>query len=222
LSARPRRSALLLAALVVSLVGGAPAASAANDGDLAWGIRPVEGEHGAGRANFRFTAPAGTVIADALVVTNRGTRPLALRLYGADGVLRDGHVEIAPAEQPAAELGAWLDVAPELDLDPGESVEVPFRLTVPDDAAGEHAGALVTAALSETDGGLAVDRRLAASIVVTVEPGDHGTTSSDATTPDEAPSAPDGPPVGAVLAVLGLGLVAAAVWVVVLRGRATR
>jgi len=204
-----RRRAGALALLLACLVAGGPALAAGSD--AAWGIRPADGEHGSQRDNFRYDAAPDAVLHDALVVTNRGEEPLTLQVYGADGTLSAaGYVDLPPAGEPAVGVGAWLAVASsDLVLAPGESVEVAFSLSVPADAAaGDHAGAVVTSSLvADADPSVAVDRRLASSVVVHV-----------------APEASDGwrsPALFGVLGVLGLLVVAVVTWMVVLRGRAT-
>lgn len=194
----------LLAAVVLAQV------ATADDG-ASWGIRPADGVHGAARDNFRYTASPGDVVEDVLVVTNHGGSPLTVRVGVSDGELAaDGLVELAPVGADPTGLATWVDVAVEsLELAPGEVAEVPFAIRVPEAAQpGPVAGAVVTSSLTEgAESGVAVDRRLAASVVVDVR--EH--------TVEEG----RGVPLWALLAVVGLALAAAATWRVVLRGRAT-
>lgn len=152
------------AALALVLALAAPLAAH----DAEWGVRPAHG------AAFRLEASPGERLEDALVVTNHGAAPLVLDLFGADGDLVGDLVELAPAGTAPEELGTWLEVAPRLVLDGGEQAIVPFAVTVPAGTGpGRYAGALVTSSFAAA-GDIAVDRRLAASIVVTVtgdEPG---------------------------------------------------
>ena len=197
---RPWR--VLALALVLAL---APSAAGAEEG-ASWGVRPADGALGFARANFRYTAVPGETIEDALVVSNHGAQPLALRVLGVDGSLSaDGEVELARADAAPARLGAWIGLEPvALELAPGESVEVRFTLAVPTGLApGAVAGAVVTSSLAESERpGVAVDRRLASSIVV-----------------DVVDPAPGSVPTWAVLALGALAVGALATWLVVVRGR---
>lgn len=229
MSARPTlRVALAVLAALATCVAflAAPTTAIGSEPEIAWGVRPADGAHGTARDNFRHVARAGTILEDALIVTNHGSGALSLSLYGADGTLVDDHVELAPMGAAATGLGAWLDVPPGVEIAPGEAAEVPFTLAVPADAVpGQHAGALVTSSLVDPGAGLAVDRRLAASIVVTVTPPDPDPVPDTAAPGDGTPSSagsPNLPPRAALLALAALALVAVAVWAVVLQGRATR
>ena len=214
----------LLAALASASTAAAAPPSGATPSEAAvtassavsWGVRPVEGEGGQHRARFRFSAGPGDRIQDALVVTNRGRDELSLRVDGAHGEVRGDLVELAGTDVTPAGLATWLDIVPELDLAPGESVEVPFSIDVPAGIEpGDHAGGVVTSSLTENDAGLAVDHRLAVSVVVTVRaPGDaHGS--------DPSPSGGSSTPTtGVLLAVGGLLVIAVVVWVGVVRRRA--
>lgn len=213
-----RRGAGLLARVVLAglaLAGLALAVApiAAADDGASWGIRPADAAHGVARDNFRATATPGAVIEDALVVTNRGAEALDLRVLASDGELTaDGLVELAPADEAPAGFATWVVLGVErLELGPGESTRVPFTIRVPTDAApGPVAGAVVTSSLAESaEPGVAVDRRLAASVVIEVVAAAGG------------PVPGPGVPGWAVLVVVGLALAAVATWAVVLRGRAT-
>lgn len=162
-------TALLLAApaAVASPVvqaGTVPSGTAADDG-ISWSVTPADNRQGDGRANYAYAVDPGERVEDALVVTNRSAAPLALTVYGTDAFTTpSGHLDLLTADEPATGLGTWLAFERgTLDLEPGESAEVPFTLRVPDDAApGDHSGGVVTA-LTQTvgDTALTVDRRLA-------------------------------------------------------------
>ncbi|GAA1725100.1 hypothetical protein GCM10009809_21080 [Isoptericola hypogeus] len=146
----------------------ASAAPAAAD-DLTWSLAPKDGKQGTGRANYAYAVEPGERVEDVLVVTNRSTTPLELAVYGTDALTTaSGHLDLLPADQPPADLGSWLSLdtgrgGGTVSIDPGGSVDVPFTVRVPDDAApGDHAGGVVTSLRQQTgDGALSVDRRLA-------------------------------------------------------------
>src|SRR5699024_8750036 len=60
----------------------------------------------------------------------------------------------------SVDAGTWIDVQPEVTVPAGETVVVPYRLTVPENAEpGDHAAGIaasVTSVQSSADGGAAV------------------------------------------------------------------
>lgn len=199
----PRALAVLVLLAPVLLGAGAAVAST---GEAAWGARPDDTERGDGRANFRYVAAPGETLADALLVTNRGTEPLELRVEGADAeITPDGLVELS--DHPPVGLGSWLELSTELvQIGPGESVRVPFSLSVPLGASGVVAGAVVTASFVEGET-VALDRRLAVSIVLEVDR-------------EEPAVGTSGVPPWMVVALAGLAAAAGLTWLGVLRARA--
>jgi hypothetical protein len=145
-----------------------PAADpAAASTQVTWGVRPADTVHGAARPNFAYTLPPGGTLSDALVVTNKGDAPLALDVYAADGFLTpDGTLDVLEAGEESTALGAWVRVdTPEIVLEPGAAAEVPFTLTVPDDAQpGDYAAGIVSSLLVENAAGVSVDRRLGSRV----------------------------------------------------------
>lgn len=154
---------LLLAAL--ALVGLTPGPAAAADNDVPWAVRTASNSFGSDRANYGYTVNPGAQVEDGLVVANRGTTPLDLAVYAADGFTTSaGRLDLATADTPSEDVGAW--VHPDrahVRIQPGESVVVPFTVRVPTNAEpGDHVGGIVTS-LTQKDAasGVDVDRRLA-------------------------------------------------------------
>ncbi|WP_285106278.1 DUF916 domain-containing protein [Promicromonospora sp. MEB111] len=174
------RPTLVLTALLTVLLGGLPLVGPAaahampavadtstdtsTDG-ISWSVTPADNRQGTGRANYAYAVEPGDRVRDALVVTNRSAAPLQLAVYGTDAFTTPGgHIDLLTAEEHATGLGTWITFRQgTLDLDPGESAEVPFTLRVPDDATpGDHSGGVVTALTQQVgDSALTVDRRLA-------------------------------------------------------------
>lgn len=182
---RSRVPAALLTLGVAAVLGAAPAAAAAVDPvaaatapaaadpstQVSWGVRPADTVHGAERPNFAYSLPPGGSLTDALVLTNKGDAPLALDVYAADGFLTaDGTLDVLGAGEESTALGSWVVVdTPEVVVEPGASVEVPFTLTVPDDVQpGDYAAAVVSSLLVEDADGVSVDRRLGSRMHVRV------------------------------------------------------
>lgn len=148
-------------------------AAASADTTVTWGVKPADNEHGAGRPNYSYAVEPGGSLDDALVVTNHDEGELALRVYAADGfTTTSGQLDLRPAEEEPTGVGAWVTLGRSelLLLAPGESAEVPFTLTVPDNATpGDHTGGIVASLLGEENAdGITVERRLGSRIHVRV------------------------------------------------------
>ena len=139
----PRFSAaVVFVVAVLGLVGfGARPAAAAE-----WTVKPADNSFGAGREDYRYTInPAGR-LEDAIVVVNHGAASLHLALHGADGLTtRAGRLDLV-TDSGSKGVGAWVRPGRgDVRVPPGESVQVPFTITLPADAApGDHVGGIVT------------------------------------------------------------------------------
>jgi hypothetical protein len=160
---------VLLAAFAgLGLVGvGAGPAAAATD-DVPWTITTASNDFGAGRPNYSYTLDPPGQLKDGLVVVNRGTKPLTLAVYAADAFTTDaGTLDLATKDAPPQRVGAWVHAGRDhVTIQPGKSVEVPFSVTLPQDATpGDYMGGIVTS-LTQRDNveGVDVDRRLALRI----------------------------------------------------------
>ena len=152
---------MLLAALGLVGVMAAPAAA---DGDVPWTVTTASNEFGSGRQNYSYTLNPGGQLKDGLVVVNHGTTPLDLAVYAADGFTTEGgQLDLVTKDAKSAGVGAWVHAGRDhVTVRPGESVEVPFTVTLPDNAApGDYMGGIVTSLTQATDAnGSQVDRRL--------------------------------------------------------------
>ncbi|CAN5212582.1 hypothetical protein BH09ACT5_BH09ACT5_06200 [soil metagenome] len=163
----------VLAVLIALGAGFAPAAAHAADGDdVTWTVRTASNSFGADRTNFSYTINPGTEVQDALVVANRGDTPLDLGVYAADGYTTEsGQFDLVVAGTDSVSIGAWVRSASDhVVVGPGQTVEVPFTLSVPENATpGDYAGGIVTS-LAEEDAaeGISVDRRLGIRIALRV------------------------------------------------------
>lgn len=144
----------------------------------AWSISPANNEHGSARTSFDYELGAGDTVEDELEVSNDGTEPMTLWVYGADGTTTPaGEFDLQPAHAPRTELGDWVTLdepvaSDGLTLDPGESGVVDFTVDVPDEVAtGEHLGGIVTSLPPDAgaEQTVAVDYRVATMVTVTVE-----------------------------------------------------
>lgn len=161
--------AVIASLLAAPCVAAAPAASS---GDVAWTVQTGAGEQGSGRGSFSYELEPGAAIADALVVTNTSTTALPLAVYAADAfTTAAGDIDLLTDPGASEGAGSWVHIdAAELTLQPGESADVPFTLSVPTDARpGDHAAGIVTSLVADdASQTLSVERRLGSRINVRV------------------------------------------------------
>jgi len=164
------------AAFALLVVFGIPtvassAAHAAED-DVTWTVRTASNDFGAERSSYRYTVNPGSTVEDALVVVNHGDTALDLGVYAADGYTTDsGQFDLVVGGAKSVAVGTWVRSSVDrISVGPGETIEVPFAVTVPRDAMpGDYGGGIVTS-LVQTDAieGINVDRRLGIRIALRV------------------------------------------------------
>ncbi|GAA2327206.1 WxL protein peptidoglycan domain-containing protein [Dactylosporangium salmoneum] len=159
----------LLAALAI--VGPAGPALA-EDGDVAWTVRTASNSYGADRSSFSYAVNPGGQVKDAMVVANHGKAPLSLAVYAGDGYTTGaGQLDLLTKDRPSVGIGAWLRADPAtVAIQPGQTAEVPFTLSVPANATpGDYAGGIVTS-LTQPDAAqsINVERRLGIKIKLRV------------------------------------------------------
>ena len=164
--------AAVAAALTLLVAGGPPAF--AEENALTWALSPVD-KDGQPRAQFRYEAKPGDVVTDTVRLRVLSSRPITFQVYAADAFLgTDGVFDVLSANKPSKDLGSW--VAPTQDtvtVPGGGLAEIPFTLTVPDNATpGDHVAGLVTTVSSDVDtansGTVRLDRRLGSRIYLRV------------------------------------------------------
>lgn len=163
--ARTRQALLALvlglATLVVatpSLAAGSPAPgdeATAQEG-ISWSLTP-QADRGQPRVSVRADLDPGGTTEDTLVLTNVGTEAATFDLYASDGIVTDdGQFDILTRDLEPEGAGRWIRLEQDsIELEPGESADVPITLQVPDDATpGDHpAGVVATVAQRDADGG---------------------------------------------------------------------
>lgn len=176
-SLAPGASALTLAARSAALPQGLSAAVGPQDPDPAaadagpaepatpvtWGVRPADTVHGTERPNYAYALEPGATLDDGIIVSNYTEGALTFRVYAADGFMTEaGELDLLPAGEESAALGAWVSFAgEEVTVEGGDSAVVPFTLTVPADATpGDYAAGVVSSLLVQNAEGVSVDRRL--------------------------------------------------------------
>ncbi len=171
----PEASALvtLVATLTLGLpwVAQAAPSTVAPTSEVAWTVRTADNEHGSDRPNFSYVAQPGSRLSDAMEVSNTGSTALTLDVYAADAFTTEaGAIDVGLGKEVPTDAGAWVttDVSA-LQLAPGESAVIPFRIDVPLDARpGDHSAGLVTVLPPGAADALTLERRLGTRITVEV------------------------------------------------------
>ncbi len=206
----PARRSLLWVVLVtlgLVLVPSTAGWSADNPPPTGFGVSPVDGASETGqRSLFSFGLPPGGVILDRVAVINYGQDPIPFDLYPADALnTADGSYALTEGTAAAQDLGKWITLdtpsrqitVPGRDAkgQPGKAI-VPFRITIPANAApGDHAAGIVASLTSVSNNpqsqNLRLEQRVAARVYVRVA-GDAqpGLVVSDVTASYEAPTWP--------------------------------
>ncbi|MFC4030759.1 WxL protein peptidoglycan domain-containing protein [Streptomyces polygonati] len=152
----------LLAALAVAGLSAGPAR--AQDGDVAWTVRTASNSYGDDRSSFSYAANPGGQVEDTMIVANRGKDPLDLAVYAADGFTTGtGQLDLLPKGGKSVGIGAWVRVGHDrVTVEPGRTAELPFTVSVPDNATpGDYVGGILTSLTQPDDTeGITVDRRL--------------------------------------------------------------
>ena len=163
------------AATLVALVGLSmiPAGAAhADEDDVTWTVRTASNEFGSARTSYSYTIDPGGDLDDSLVIANHGDTALNLGVYAADGYTTDsGQLDLVVGGAKSVNIGAWVKTQSDtVTVLPGETAEVPFTVTVPDNATpGDYAGGIVTSLVQPDDQeGINVDRRLGIQVTLRI------------------------------------------------------
>ena len=103
---------------------------------------------------FVYNLDLGESKEDALLVFNTSDDTRTVKLYAVDSVpSNQGNFALAPEEITPTDLGAWIELSETfITLEPGESREVPFTVTIPDNAdVGEHSAGIIIQKSSQAE-----------------------------------------------------------------------
>lgn len=128
---------------------------APRDVAVSWSVAPGPRPGEPSRPNFVHEAAAGETIEDSLLVTNHGEVALVLGITANDAFnTPEGGMDLLASDEEPEGLGSWVQTdESSVTVAPGDSVTVPFRVVVPEDApAGDHTGGILTTlTISEPD-----------------------------------------------------------------------
>jgi hypothetical protein len=128
-----------------------------------WSVQPSSRTGPGNRPFFGYDLAPGGTVTDYVGVTNLGTAPLTLRVYGSDAYnTTTGGYDLLPSGQAPVDVGSWLRLAQTTVTVPARSrADVPFTLAVPLNATpGDHAGGIVASITSSTADGTGHTTRL--------------------------------------------------------------
>lgn len=87
-------------------------------------------------SQFSYEAKPGSTLQDTLTVVNHDTKPMKLFIYAMDSVMKDGKVQFKIESDPQTEVGKWTTVSQkEIDIPASSKQDIPFTITIPQDAA---------------------------------------------------------------------------------------
>ncbi|NUL45919.1 DUF916 domain-containing protein [Cellulosimicrobium funkei] len=145
--------ALVLATLMSTAFLGAGQTEETDPGrsgtgeEVIWSLAPwsEEAEPADARVSFRFEVEPGSSVEDAVELTNHSNREITYQLTASDGVIgTSGAFDMLPPGVDSSRAGSWIELGEDsITVPSGESVQVPFTLTVPDHATpGDHPGGI--------------------------------------------------------------------------------
>lgn len=185
-SQRQRRARWWVVFAVIGTFLVQPAAALAipadepEDPGISWAIQPSSAAGPDGRDAMVYTLTQGETVTDYVGVSNLGDETLTVQVYPMDAhMTSDGAFSLPPAGVAPTGLGGWIGLSGDgtYTIEPGTRVDIPFLLTIPENASpGDHAAGIVASVVSAagTDGAapqMSVDRRVGVRLYLNI-PGD--------------------------------------------------
>ncbi|GAB4004449.1 hypothetical protein GCM10029992_49440 [Glycomyces albus] len=166
------RTTVIGAACALAVLAAEPAA--AQEGEpsaTTWGVAPSSQDGPDGRAAFDYALDPGETLIDFVGVSNFGSEPITVDLYASDAYTTEaGAFDLLPSDAEPVGVGSWIGFNDQrLTVEPGQRLDVPFALAVPDTATpGDHVGGIVAAvteaATDDSGNAIEVERRVGARV----------------------------------------------------------
>ncbi|WP_331770209.1 DUF916 domain-containing protein (plasmid) [Embleya sp. NBC_00888] len=141
-----------------------------------WSVQPSTEQGPDDRPFFRYALAPGARQIDYVAVTNAGDAPLTVDLYAQDAfTTAAGGFDLLAAGRPSADVGSWIRLKQtRITVPPRSRSDVPFELSVPDDASpGDHTGGVVasvaTPGQDAAGSRVLVDRRVGTRVYLRVD-----------------------------------------------------
>lgn len=147
-------STLLALAITSSTVLPASASDDTDEPATRWSVIPANASGPDGRAAVEHDIDPGDSVSDYFAVRNVGEADVTFRLTAADGFYtRTGRFDILPADQESVDSGTWIAIPDEVAVPAGQTVVIPFGISVPGTAEpGDHAAGITASILSVQSG----------------------------------------------------------------------
>ncbi|WP_205789210.1 COG1470 family protein [Microbacterium sp. CPCC 204701] len=145
-----------------------------DDDRITWSTRPADEAGHDGRSWVEQTLAPGESVSEHMAVSNFSAESVTFSLTAADGYFTPtGRFNMLPQSEPSTAAGTWITVEDSVTVAPGETVVVPYTVTVPHDAEpGDHAAGIAASLLSESsnpDGtGVGVESRVGFRVMTRV------------------------------------------------------
>ncbi len=152
---RGSRGALALGILAALITIPAPPAHAeeAAESSVSWAVAPADESGSDGRSAAEHEVDPGEAVTDHLEIRNIGATDAEFEIGAADGHYTDnGRFTTLPPDQPSTDAGTWITSETSIAVPAGESVIVPYTVTVPESATpGDHAAGIAAALRTSSD-----------------------------------------------------------------------
>lgn len=136
------RSLALLVVTLAALAAGTPgaAAEASDPARVTWALVPADDAGPDGRRVVDLELEPGATTTEHVALTNYSEVAVTFAMSANDGYLTErGSFDMLPSATPPSDGGAWIDVEPEVTVEPGATAVVPVTVTAPADAMpGDH------------------------------------------------------------------------------------
>ncbi|MEK7584676.1 MAG: LysM peptidoglycan-binding domain-containing protein [Patescibacteria group bacterium] len=103
---------------------------------------------------FIYNLDAGESITDSIHLINSSDKIEAIKIYAVDSIASNqGNFALEAHDDPKDGIGAWVTLpVSEITMDPGKEYDMPFTMTVPENAdVGEHSGGIILQKASVDD-----------------------------------------------------------------------
>ncbi|MBD8205842.1 MULTISPECIES: COG1470 family protein [unclassified Microbacterium] len=163
-------SAMLLLAFAVVVPDEAQAApTPTSAASVTWSVEPADADAATGKAWTELTLDAGQSVTEYMLITNRGLSDVTFDLSAADGYFTDtGRFNMLANGEKSMDAGTWIAIPDEVEVGAGQSVIIPFEVSVPANATpGDHPAG-VAAGIRTGDGVVGVESRVGFRVMTRV------------------------------------------------------
>jgi hypothetical protein len=159
--------------------GGAVDPPAPGSGQIlqSWGLAPTgtDPTQPSSRPNFTYELTPGSTANDSATLWNFSNVQVTFNVYATDAYNnRQGDFTILPANLDAKDIGSWVTLSTNaVTVEPNTRVDIPFTVTVPNDASpGDHTAGIVASVPTSTTTPqgrqVPIDRRTGSRVYVRV------------------------------------------------------